>query len=150
MPLSKLPVRCGPAGRSPSAFRCPASVTGRRKARRASVVTICCAQAVSAAALAGLQTKILRRLGLSVAGFAFERARDRHLADVREELVSGQAAGFDGAAQEVLVQIVPGDLGGREERDDHGVAPGLERNLMGVVPLRTRCRERRPYPNRTA
>ena len=30
------------------------------------------------------------------------------LADVREELESGQAAGLDGAAQEVLVQIAAG------------------------------------------
>ena len=82
------------------------AVTGRRNAWRARVFTICLAQAVSCAASpAGWQTKILWRLGDSVAPVALNGPENLDLADVREELETRQSAGFDGAAQEVLVQI---------------------------------------------
>ena len=56
-------------------------------------------------------------------------AVDHELADVREEAVSGKPAGFDGAAQEVLVQVIPRRVIGRQEGDHHGVAPRLGREF---------------------
>ena len=64
MPSSKAP------SSRPTAYICirpsmSSLVGGRRKARRASVVTISVAQAVSSAAVAGVQVRMWRRLGVS-------------------------------------------------------------------------------------
>ena len=54
---------------------------------------------------------------------------------MREELEAGQAAGLDGAAQEVLIEVVARRVVGGEERDDHGVQAGcgLELDVEGAV-----------------
>src|ERR1035441_10029828 len=51
-------------------------------------------------------------------------AIDADLADVGEELVARQSAGFDGAAQEVLIEIVTRRVVGGEVCHDYGVRPG--------------------------
>src|SRR5580700_6302802 len=43
---------------------------------------------------------------------------------MREELVAWQSTGFDGAAQEMLIEIVAGSVVGGEERNHHGVGSG--------------------------
>ena len=73
------------------------------------------------------------------------------LAHVREEPESRQAAGFDGAAQEVLIQIVARRELRREERHHHRVRTRLHLNMnIGRAAGAPPRRGRHPYPNRTA
>src|SRR5690242_6939231 len=54
-----------------------------------------------------------------------ERAQDFELAYVRIKLETGKPARFDGAAQEMLIQIASGRQLRREERDANGVQTRL-------------------------
>ena len=77
---------------------------GRRKARRASVETICLAQAASWDRVGWAAGENLAA-GLGVGRpLGIVGAIDTDLAHVGKELESGKAAGLDGAAQEVLVR----------------------------------------------
>ena len=46
-----------------------------------------------------------------------------------KNLIAGQAAGLDGAAQEVLIEIVARRVVGGEERHDHRMQAGRRREL---------------------
>ena len=114
------------------------SVTGRRQAWRASVVD----DLLGARGFLGRSRRACRRKSSGASPCPLRPSRigrtvDAELADVREEVVTGQAAGFDGAAQEVLIQIVARRVVGGQERHDHGMQAGLRVELKIKRPVRT-------------